>query len=126
MKADRGADYDRSVEPRVAISYLGGHSQFAGGYDHALIVVIGGVIGLYSWLVFVMAFDHDGLIGPHYNAPGVDYMVYWLAARAAMAGDFALLADPVAFTGQINTHFHAWLSAPLPLFAWLYPRGGTG
>ncbi len=121
MTVDRGADYDQSVEPRVAVTYPGGHSQLAGGYDHALIVVIGGVIGLYGWLVFVMAFDHDGLIGPHYNAPGVDYMVYWLAARAAMAGDFALLADPVAFTDQINTHFQAWLSAPLSLFAWLYP-----
>src|SRR5258706_13450022 len=68
-----------------------------------------------------MAFDHDGLIGPHYTARGVDYMVYWLPARAAMAGYFALLGDPVAFTGQINDHFHAWLSAPLSLFAWLYP-----
>jgi alpha-1,2-mannosyltransferase len=116
MKADRGT----AVEPRVAVTYPG-VSQFAGGYDHALIVAIGGFTGLYSWLVFVMAFDHDGLIGPRYNAPGVDYMVYWLATRAAMAGDFALLADPVAFTDQINTHFHTWLSAPLPLFAWMYP-----
>ncbi len=121
MTADRRADYDQSVEPSVAVTYPGVHSRFAGGYDHALIVVIGGVIGLYSWLVFVMAFDHDGLIGPRYNAPGVDYMVYWLAARAAMAGDFALLADPVAFTDQINAHFHAWLSAPLPLLPWVYP-----
>jgi alpha-1,2-mannosyltransferase len=121
MTADRGADYDQPVEPRVAVTCPGGHSQLAGGYDHALIVVTAGVIGFYGWLVFVMAFDHDGLIGPLYNAPGVDYMVYWLAARAAMAGDFALLADPVAFTDQINTHFHAWLSSPLPLLAWLYP-----
>ena len=121
MTADRRAVYDQSVEPSVAVTYPGVHSRFAGGYDHALIVVIGGVIGLYSWLVFVMAFDHDGLIGPRYNAPGVDYMVYWLAARAAMAGDFALLADPVAFTDQINAHFHAWLSAPLPLLPWVYP-----
>ena len=50
-----------------------------------------------GWLVFAMAFDHDGLIGPLYNAPGVDYIVYWIAAWTAMAGDFALLADPVAF-----------------------------
>ena len=120
MKADRGT----AVQPRVAVNYSGvaGHGHLAGGHQlQVLIAGIGGVTGLYGWLVFVMAFDHDGLIGPLYNAPGVDYMVYWLAGRAAMAGDFALLADPVAFTDQINTHFHAWLSAPLPLFAWLYP-----
>jgi hypothetical protein len=122
MKADRGADYDQAVQPRVAVSYLGGHGQVAGGYGHdAPLVVITGVIGLYGWLVFAMAFDHDGLIGPRYNAPGIDYMVLWRAARAAMAGDFGLLADPVAFTAQINSQFHAWLNSPLRLVAWMYP-----
>jgi glycosyl transferase family 87 len=119
MKADQGT----AVQPNVAVTHSGvaGHSRFAAGYDRALIVVTGILAGLYGWLVFVMGFGHDGLIAPRYNAPGVDYMVYWLAARAAVAGDFALLADPVAFTDQINTHFHAWLSSPLALFAWLYP-----
>src|SRR5258708_22987156 len=48
-------------------------------------------------------------------------MVCWGAGRAAMAGDFARLADPVAFTAQITEQFHAWLSRPLPLFPWMYP-----
>ncbi len=86
-----------------------------------LLAVVGGAMGLYGWAVFGMAFDHDGLIGPRYNAPGADYMVYWSAARAAMAGNFTLLVDPVAFTGQINKEFYVWLSGPLPLFPWMYP-----
>jgi glycosyl transferase family 87 len=123
MRIEGGADYDQSVQPRVAIapSSDAGHGPFAGGLDHWLLVVTCAVIGLYGWVVFATTFEHDGLIGPHYNAPGVDYMVYWSAVRAAMAGDFALLANPVAFTGQINDQFHAWLSGPLPLFPWLYP-----
>ena len=123
MKVDRGADNHQSVQPGVALTYRSeaGLGPFAGGLDHWLLVVTCAVIGLYGWLVFATTFEHDGLIGPRYNAPGVDYMVYWLAARAAMAGNFALLADPVAFTNQINTHFQAWLSGPLALFAWLYP-----
>jgi alpha-1,2-mannosyltransferase len=97
---------DRRVDVR--------HGEVAGGYGHpALLAMISGVIGLYSWLV--------GLIGPRYNGLGTDYMVYWSAARAAMAGNFVLLADPVALTDQINTQFHSWLSGPLSLFPWMYP-----
>jgi alpha-1,2-mannosyltransferase len=77
--------------------------------------------GLYNWLVFAMAFHHDGLIGPRYNAPGTDYMVYWSAVRAALAGNFSLLGDPAALTEQINQTFQNWLSSPLPLHPWLYP-----
>ncbi len=80
-----------------------------------------GLAGLYEWLVFAFSFRHDGLIGPRYNAPGADYMVYWLAAREALAGSYALLADPVAMTGRINAAFHDWLSSAVPLHPWLYP-----
>jgi hypothetical protein len=53
---------DRRVDVR--------HGEVAGGYGHpALLAMISGVIGLYSWLV--------GLIGPRYNGLGTDYMVYW-------------------------------------------------
>jgi alpha-1,2-mannosyltransferase len=124
MKADREEDYDQAVKPRVAATYLSadGHDQLAGRHGLlALVAIIGGAIGLYGWLIFVMAFDHNGPFGQRYITPGIDYMVYWRAARAAMAGDFALLADPVAFTAQISEQFHAWLSRPLPLFPWMYP-----
>ena len=100
MKADRQADCDQAVKPRVAATYLGaaGHDQLARRRGLlALVAMIGGVIGLYGWLRFAMAFDHDGPFGQRYITPGIDYMVYWRAAHAAMAGDFALLADPVAF-----------------------------
>jgi hypothetical protein len=79
------------------------------------------LLGLYGWAVFAMAFSHDGLIGPYFNAPGADYMVYWRATRAALAGDFALLGDPVAFTAELNRVFHDWLTDSLPLHPWLYP-----
>ncbi|WP_439393079.1 glycosyltransferase family 87 protein [Bradyrhizobium sp. PMVTL-01] len=124
MKADREADFEHAIKPRVGETHLGaaGYDQLAGRHRLlALISIIGGVIGLYGWLMFVMAFDHNGPFGQRYIAPGIDYMVYWRAARAAMAGDFALLADPVAFTAQISQQFHAWLSRPLPLFPWMYP-----
>jgi alpha-1,2-mannosyltransferase len=122
MKADREADYDQAVRPRVAAKYLGAAGQDAGGHRLlALVATIGGVIGLYGWLIFVMTFDHNGPFGQRYITPGIDYMVYWRAARAAIAGDLALLADPVAFTAQISEQFHTWLSRPLPLFPWMYP-----
>ena len=118
MKADRGADYDKAVQPRVDA----GHGQVVGGYGHdVLLGVIGGLIGLYGWLLFVMVFDRDLLIARRYNAAGADYMVYWSAARAALAGKFGLLADPVAFTDELNRHFHASLIGPFKLLPWMYP-----
>ncbi|WP_429033903.1 glycosyltransferase family 87 protein [Bradyrhizobium sp. I1.14.4] len=123
MKADREADADQAIKPLVAAPHLGvaGHAQPGSRGLLTLVSIIGCVIGLYGWLKFVMAFDHNGPFGQRYITPGIDYMVYWRAARAAMAGDFALLADPVAFTAQISEQFHAWLSRPLPLFPWMYP-----
>jgi alpha-1,2-mannosyltransferase len=119
MKPNERSDYDQTVQPRVAVASV---NEPRGVYDLlVLLAAIGGVIGLYGWLVFVMAFTHDGLIGPRDNAPGIDYMVYWSATRAAIEGNLALLADPVAFTDQINRQFQAWLSGPLPLLPWKYP-----
>lgn len=89
--------------------------------DLPALAVLGGLVGVYGWLVFAFAFDHDGVIGPRYNAPGSDYMVYWQAVRAALGGDFAMLDDPMALTARINAAFVGWLASPLPLHAWLYP-----
>ena len=72
MKADREADYDQAVKPRVAATYLGaaGHDQLAGRHGLlALVAMIGGVIGLYGWLMFVMAFDHNGPFGSATSPP---------------------------------------------------------
>ncbi len=89
--------------------------------DLPALTILGGLVGLYGWLVFALAFDHDGLIGPRYNAPGSDYMVYWQAVRSAWAGDFALPGDAVALTARINAEFAGWLASPMPLHPWLYP-----
>ena len=80
-----------------------------------------GLAGLYGWAAFVLSFSHDGLIGPRYNAPGIDFMVFWRAARAALAGDLAILSDGARFTAALNREFAHWLSAPLPLHPWVYP-----
>jgi alpha-1,2-mannosyltransferase len=89
--------------------------------DVVFLVSLGALAGLYGWLVFAFAFDHDGLIGPYYNAPGGDYMVYWTSVRAALAGRFTLLDDPVSLTAHLNAEFRGWLSRPMPLHPWLYP-----
>lgn len=86
-----------------------------------VILLVAMVLGIYGWLVFAAEFRWDGLIGPRYNAPGVDYVVHWSAARAAMRGDFALLADPARFTDDMNAEFQNWLRTPLPQVPWMYP-----
>lgn len=68
-----------------------------------------------------MSFHHDGLIGPHYNAPGSDYMVYYDAARSYLAGDPDLLSDGANFTARLNHDFANWLTGPLPPHPWVYP-----
>lgn len=77
--------------------------------------------GLYGWAVFALSFSHDGLIAPPTNAPGIDFMVFWRAARAALAGRLDLLYDGARFTAALNAEFRNWLSGPLPFHPWIYP-----
>jgi hypothetical protein len=77
--------------------------------------------GLYGWALFALSFRHDGLIGPKYNAPGIDFMVFWEAARAALSGNLPLLNDGARFTARLNADFARWLTGPLPLHPWIYP-----
>ncbi len=92
-----------------------------GGRDSLVLGLLAAFIGLYGWAVFAASFHHDGLIGPRVNAPGIDFMVYVLAARDWLEGTPALIADPVALTARLNHDFAGWLSEPVPLHPWLYP-----
>ena len=83
--------------------------------------IVGGLAGAYGWALFGLSFAHDGLIGPRFNAPGLDFMVFWNGARAALAGDLALLFDGARFTASLNQQFGHWLTGPLPLHPWIYP-----
>jgi hypothetical protein len=89
--------------------------------DLPALAVLGTAVGLYGWLMFLMSFHHDGIIGPRNGAPGTDYMVFWEAVRGARAGDLTLLADPVAMTARINAQFRDIIESPVPLHPWLYP-----
>ncbi len=77
--------------------------------------------GLYGWAVFAFAFQHDGVIGPRYNFPGTDFMVYYGAARAALEGHLALLFDGDRFTQYLNLRFAPLLKGALPFHPWVYP-----
>jgi alpha-1,2-mannosyltransferase len=79
------------------------------------------VAGVYGWAVFFTTFSHDGSIGPRYNGPGTDWMVFYTAARAFFGGNLALIFDGTRFTAQQNQMFAGWLSGQLPFHPWLYP-----
>jgi hypothetical protein len=54
------------------------------------LIMIGGaclLFGLYGWAIFLTTFGHDGAIGPRYNAPGADWVVFYSAAEAWLSGD---------------------------------------
>src|SRR5690242_4115630 len=55
--------------------------------DLRLLAAICIAAGLYGWAVFAGSFHHDGALGPRYNAPGADWMVFFAAARAYFAGN---------------------------------------
>src|SRR5215217_4570773 len=76
---------------------------------------------LYAWAVFVATFGHTGVIGPHYNAPGSDWIVFHGAVRAFRDGNLALTANGELFTAFLNERYGWWLSSPLPFHPWLYP-----
>jgi alpha-1,2-mannosyltransferase len=87
----------------------------------AAIATICVVAGLYGWAVFLTTFHHDGAIGPRYNGPGTDWMVFYAAARDFFDGNLSLIFDGHRFTAQQNEMFARWLSLQLPFHPWLYP-----
>ena len=89
--------------------------------DLGLLAAICIVFGLYGWAVFAGTFNHDGALGPYYNAPGSDWIVFFSAARAHFEGNLPLIFDGHRFTAHQNEAFAYWLSKPLPFHPWLYP-----
>ena len=89
--------------------------------QRVMVAVICAVAGLYGWAIFLATFHHDGLIGPRYNAPGIDWMVFYAAAPAFFDGNLALIFDGHSFTAHQNQMFAGWLSDQLPFHPWLYP-----
>jgi alpha-1,2-mannosyltransferase len=86
------------------------------------VVALAGIgFALYGWATFVASFAHDGAIGPRHNAPGVDFMVFYAAARAYAAGNLPLLVDGARFTATLNVVFADRLSGPMPFQPWMYP-----
>jgi alpha-1,2-mannosyltransferase len=77
--------------------------------------------GLYGWAIFIAAFNHDGVIAPHYNAPGADWIVFYEAARSYLQGNLPIIYDGTHFTALQNQTFTHWLSQPLPFHPWIYP-----
>jgi hypothetical protein len=54
--------------------------------------------------------------------PGQDWVVFHTAAARFFAGDMAMLADPRAFTNEMNRSHLAWFAHPITvLHPWVYP-----
>ena len=76
---------------------------------------------LYAWTIFATSFHHPGAIGPNYNTPGTDYMVFHAGVRTALRRDWALLFDADRFTAFLNAQYHARLTLPLAYRPFVYP-----
>jgi alpha-1,2-mannosyltransferase len=79
------------------------------------------LFGLYGWAIFITTFGHDGMIGPRYNAPAADWMVFYSATQAWLGGDLSLIFDGQRLTDYQNAAFAGWLSGPIPFAPWIYP-----
>ncbi len=87
----------------------------------AIILIAMLLSALYGWAIFVTTFRYPGLIGPNYNTPGTDYMVFHGGIATALRGDWRLLFDPDRFTAYLNTRYHDRLDFPLTYRPWVYP-----
>lgn len=85
---------------------------------HLLLLI---AAALYGWANFLATFFAPGTIGPNFNGPGTDWMVFEGAARSTLAGHSGTIFDGKALTHFINVQFGHWLSAPLPYRPWVYP-----
>ena len=76
---------------------------------------------LYGWAMFVSTFVAPGSIGPNFNGPGTDWMVFEAAAKSALSNNVAMIFDGKALTHFINVSFGHWLSESLPYRPFVYP-----
>jgi hypothetical protein len=89
---------------------------------HWPLALAAALAGLYGWAVLAAtATGHDGAIGPRFNAPGADWVIFLAAARAFFTGDLAHIYDQVWITQAVNTGFAHWLSGPEPFPLFPYP-----
>ena len=95
--------------------------QFAPLRPPALIAALALLAALYEWTLFATTFTHPGVIGPNYNTPGTDWMVFYAAAHSAWQGHLAVLADGERFTALLNQSFLAALTQPLSYRPWIAP-----
>lgn len=80
------------------------------------------LFGLYGWAqVVATGTGHDGVIGPHFNALGADWVIFLAAARAVFSGNLSHIYDQAWITQATNSQFAHWLSSPLPFPLFPYP-----
>jgi hypothetical protein len=87
----------------------------------ALIAALALLAAVYEWALFASTFSHPGVIGPNYNTPGTDWMVFYTAARSYWQGHLGILADGGRFTALLNQNFAHLLTQPLSYRPWIAP-----
>ena len=89
---------------------------------HWPLAAVAVLFGLYGWaLLAATASGHDGLIGPRFNAPGADWVIFLAAGRAFFTHDLAHIYEQLWITSAVNIQFAHWLSGPLPAPLFPYP-----
>jgi len=89
-----------------------------------LVILVPAVLAaLYGWTVFLTSFRYPGAIGPNYDTPGTDFMVFHAAVGVALRGDLGLLFDVDRFTALLNSAYQHVLSFPLTFRPFVYPPG---
>jgi alpha-1,2-mannosyltransferase len=89
---------------------------------HWPLAAVAVLFGLYGWaLLAATASGHDGAIGPYFNAPGADWVIFLAAARAWFTHDLAHIYDQLWITSAVNMQFAHWLSGPEPFPLFPYP-----
>ncbi len=89
---------------------------------HWPLAAVAVLFGLYGWaLLAATASGHDGLIGPRFNAPGADWVIFLAAARAWFTHDLGHIYDQLWITSAVNMQFADWLSGPEPFPLFPYP-----
>lgn len=77
---------------------------------------------VYGWaLVAATGSGHDGVIGPHFNALGADWVIFLAAGRAVFSHELAHIYNQAWITQAVNGQFGHWLGTPEPYPLFPYP-----